>query len=295
MIQANGYNQSHRSGEWDENVTPLRRDSYEQLIELRVTNGSLTMTHASGLLKAFMASASTTTQGAATFRGAVGDLRSATSLYRLAGDDLRLTGRIEQTLRPHPGDPSLMESTIRAEAVDGNLPPGIALPAPSAGPGHGLAFLLVGAALGGGLAFGGWRAAPRVREHRWNRLLRRAEVATNLGPATEALATTDRLVRRRPASGVAWAMWATARLHEDGAGAILDPLQQVEAHVDRPAHVQFVLAVAHLELGNTEACREYMRRLSADREFVRGLEETSGQSLSSLVPPAAPRDQPAYA
>lgn len=264
---------THRSGRWDENVTPARRDRHAQLIELRATNASFRLETLQGVARWTAPEAGSTTTGVVTFNQPRGRLEAAQTGFELGGKTARVEGHVAQKTAGD-GSGSRMVSHVvatvyRADASGLLLAPA-ASPRPSAWSvwvaGALAAAALAVLAIKAVLDYFGWsrdwsgvmtRAQEALTDNRWRRCLRLSRaLLKRRAPQAEFLAE-------------AWFVHSASRMALGDYEWLLTELSPRMRRLGNPPALAYILAIVAFRVGHKAAAKKWQRVFRQDPHFMK--------------------------
>ena len=277
-LRSDGQVHNFASGSWWENATGpgprgTTRDEYWQFVRITLVEATFHLEHRGGTAQWTSSEAHAQTSGAVEFLGARGSVQSSKRDYVPDGTVFRIEGMISQRIDPRNDQGFFLASNVRAEQAQVVASSFVAVPAT---PGMSLSLLawvllalvIVGAlAVAGRYGYAGWS-----RNRDWDRQLELAGRALEDHRIQRAIRSANRLVRLRARSASSWVVWGESRRAKDGPAAIIGPLEAVASQVDRPSLVQFLLTLAHVEVGNMTQARRWLAAAFKDASFVEDFE-----------------------
>lgn len=269
-VVTGGDEEHYRSGRWDENITTAKRDRYSQLIELRVTDGTLHVDTQAGRTRWNAPEAQVETTGATTFTRAEGTLHAADEVIQLAGQDFRVVGTMGETIRR--GITSPLESMLEAQGADVNVAP-IAAAGPTMIRQGGLAILLVSVLVAVLLAVAAVFLVRHIRLARdWSVVMTKAQEAMLDRDWGRSFQLSHKLLYReapRPEWKVdPWFVHSASRMELGDFDWILREVPPQMEDLQNPPTLAYLLTLAAVKTGDLKAARKWGRLFRDDPETM---------------------------
>lgn len=332
VTDAAGNVSSYRSGSWDENVIGgelrprgVARDEHKQLLRLEVVDGSLVLSHWSGLVRMAAETLNTEIDGATIFHDAEAYLESKDFYYRTSNDSFEMNGLVSLTVRRSQASSSELSAEIYGNSVETTLPPTGPIPSAVSGPLSEISEssaqtntqgkfelatldptwkeILFWFAAGLAVSLVGWMVHARRRTQRSavaphagpakpddpNEAIRQAEEALIRGDSQASRMFIQGVLEKDPTNVDAWFVHGASLIQE---GSFLQAVKDLEpiakqAQSERPG-LAFLLCLSFLRLFKLGKARRWAKVASADPDFRRQIEldETFGALRKRLEPPS---------
>ncbi len=299
----NGTFESHRSGQWDENVQApqahprgVAREDHAQYIWLQLAGAELTISGWEGAADIAAPILSTETDGDVVFDATQAYFESETHSFQTGNKTIRLAGLVHVSVEPMPEAPNELAAHVTATSVTTALTPSARLPLPteqllpetSSGPAHQAAsnvnaprshdwqpwvWLATGALIGVPvLAY----LARKVRQQRAQTgvttNLRLAEAALVEGRPEEARAWTTKTLRAQPDHVDAWFIHGASLLQQKKYTRLVKDLEAPATRIAQAPGLAFLLCLAYVKLKKVAKARHWSQVAATDPDFRHQLE-----------------------
>lgn len=278
-VQGDTGSRNYRTGAWWENATGpgprgTVRDEYRQLVEVHLSDATLTWHHRAGIAQWTAPEAYVRTNGTAVFEQARGSLWSPTHRYDADGQTVRIEGNLQQRLSLNPSFPGQLVSEIEASQAQVDLEPSAAVPKSVTASDRVLWRAVVVVALAFMLALGlfgvrRWRTVGNPDD--W---LVQAQMALSNRNTSRAMGLARRLLRHQPNHAEAWFVYGAGLLQRESYARLVGEFDPLPDSVKQSPAVAWVLGLSYFLLGRKEPALRWLAFAGRSPEFLQELQES---------------------